>query len=232
MISRELLLKGLRHPHHVPEYLIGRLFPSSSIGPNWRREDGIITFATGGFAGGSPSRPALCARIHREATQIDRLLGDREYDSALEVGCGYGRMTGWIASHAGDLTAVEPNERALAAARRLYPEVDFTATSADSLPYSSDDFDLVVSWAVLGHVPPEAIEPTAREIRRVLDGTGTLLLCEKTRGESGSAAWVRSPEEYEALFAPFRVVESETRSTEPGFDHARKMEAMRLERPE
>lgn len=221
--------KGLQNPVSVPAYVVGRLFPASSWGPSWRRDDGFITFEVGGFAGGSPSRAELCARDYHEATQIRRLLGERTYERSLEIGCGYGRVTGWIADHARRSAAVEPNGEVLAQAERLYPDVEFHRTLADDMPFADGSFDLVVSWAVLGHVTPEAIEPVADEVRRVLADDGTLLLCERTSGEPGAASWVRSQAEYEALFAPYEVVESEPRSTEPTFEYARTMEAMRLD---
>ncbi|MFC6836140.1 class I SAM-dependent methyltransferase [Halomarina ordinaria] len=226
-----LVRKGYREPGKVPGYLLGRLFPGSRWGPGWVREDGYITFREDSLTGGSPSRPEFSARVYHEATQIERLLDGREYDRALEIGCGYGRLVGWVASHADEAAAIEPNAEALAAARRAYPEVDFEVALADDIPYPDDHFDLVVAWAVLGHIPPGTIERAAREIRRVLRDDGTLLLCERTSGDSASGVWVRSRGDYEALFDPFAVVAAEERAAEPSFEYARYMETMRLDAP-
>ena len=97
----------------IPPYLLGRLFPNSRWGPEWRRENGFVTFEDGGFAGGSPTRPELSARIYYEVSQIRESLGERQFDRSLEVGCGYGRLSGWIAEYAEDAVAIEPNTDAL-----------------------------------------------------------------------------------------------------------------------
>lgn len=229
-IRADLVKKALRNPELIPSYLLGRLFPDSRWGPNWRREGGYVVFDDGGFAGGDPSRPELSTRIYREVQQLGELLPEERFDRSLEIGCGYGRLSGWIAAHADEAVGVDPNERAIEVARTMHPELAFEATGADEIPFPDDHFDLLVSWAVLQHVPPESIEAVADEISRVLDEDATMVLCEMTSGESGRSNWVRSPAEYESLFDPFEIRTRVERAAEPTFDYADHSETMVLAR--
>ena len=45
-------------------------------------------------------------------------------DRALEVGCGYGRLTLWIDDLVTQTDAVDPNENAIADAKEQYPQID------------------------------------------------------------------------------------------------------------
>jgi len=50
-----LLKRGLKRPHRVPPYLLGRLFPESRWAPDWQTGDGFVTFREGGCGYGRPS---------------------------------------------------------------------------------------------------------------------------------------------------------------------------------
>jgi len=217
----DLIRKGIRNPEQVSAFVLGKLFPDSRWSPNWRREDGYITFEDGGFAGGSPSRWELSARIYREARLLEEVLAHEQFDRALEVGCGYGRLSGWIADRATRSIGIDPNGTALRKAKASYPNLAFARSLAEVLPFPGDSFDLAVSWAVLQHVRPDSIEAVAAEIRRVLEDDATILLCERTAGEPGRTSWVRSVEEYRSLFAPYELRTVTDRPAEPTFDYAR-----------
>lgn len=227
-LRADLVKKGLRNPRQVPPFLLGQLFPNSNWAPNWRREDGYVMFEDGGFAGGSPSRPELSARIYREVQQLREVLADTQYERSLEIGSGYGRLSGWIADHADEAVGVDPNEEAIKIARTMYPEITFHVMGAEDLPFPDDHFDLFVSWSVLQHVPPESIGGVAAEVRRVLTDDATVVLCEKTRGDPGRTSWVRSTAEYESLFAPCELRTRAKRPGEPTFEYSEYSETMVL----
>lgn len=229
MRFRDLAAKGLRNPQQVPPFVLGRLLPQSRWAPNFRRKNGFVTFESGGFAGGSPGRPELSARIYHETDAIDAALGDREFDRALEVGCGYGRLSGWFADRADDHVAVEPNRDAVGQAADLYPDLEFAAGVADALPFPADSFDLVTSWIVLSHVQPGHVEAAASELVRVLRDDGVLLACEHTAGQPGTAVWPRSLDEYRGLFAPLSLTHTGPRGTEPTFEYADRTTSMLFE---
>lgn len=229
MRLRDLAAKGLENPEQVPPFVLGRLLPGSRWAPNHRRENGFVTFESGGFAGGSPGRPELSARIYHETTAMDAALGDRSFDSALEVGCGYGRLSGWIAERADSHVALDPNADAVGQGHTLYPDLDFAVGLADDLPFPDDSFDLVTSWIVLSHVQPAHVEAAASELVRVLADGGVLLTCEHTTGQPGTAVWPRSLDEYAELFAPLSLTHTGERGTEPTFEYADRTTSMLFE---
>lgn len=226
----KVLKKGLKHPTQVPPHVVGRLLPNSRWGPSWYRENGFITFDDGEFAGGAPSRAELSARIFYEAGQLESVLAGRGYERSLEIGCGYGRLSGWISRFAERAVAIEPNAEVVDQAEVLYPDVEFHETTADDLPFEDDRFDLGVSWSVLSHVPPDSIEDAAAETVRVLRPDATLVLCEKTRGEEAAASWPRPASAYERLFDPFEVTSVSKRRTEPTFSYGDRYDLLVLER--
>jgi SAM-dependent methyltransferase len=168
----------------------------------WHRENGAITFEEGSFQW-SPDSPAeYHAKLYHEFEGIEGFLGRHcrlPVERSLEVGCGYGRLSPWLARLSGSHHAVDPNSEAIETAQTHYPSVDFRESTAQELPYEDDTFPLVVTWNVLMHVPPDDIEDAIAEIRRVLRPEGTLLAMENTTDTTSPIHWGRSREEYEQL---------------------------------
>lgn len=97
----------------------------------------------------------------------------------LELGCGTGKNTRWLADIAGSVHALDFSGGMLARARRAVPAPHVRFTRHDiRLPWPVADgaVDLVVGNLVLEHV--ERLEPVFAEAARVLRPGGTLFLCE------------------------------------------------------
>ena len=225
---KSLLKRGIGNPRQVLPYVLSQGLPNSRWGPEWRKQNGVITCVDGGFAGGSPTRPELSARLYYEVNQLQSALDTAQYDRSLEIGCGYGRLSGWISQHAETNAAIEPNRDAITEAHRHYPHIDFQCARVEQLPYESDTFDLIVSCMVLSHVPSTAIEDAIAELKRVAAPSCTVLLWERTRGEPGQASWPRSSNEYEELFEPFTLVTHEQRKAEPTWEYVTNIDMMLL----
>lgn len=81
-------------------------------------------------------------------------LGDFRGRRVLEMGCGDGRLTPGIASHAASVVAFDPDADAVACARRSLPaelaqRVVFRVASAREIDLERHAFDLVVfSWSL------------------------------------------------------------------------------------
>jgi SAM-dependent methyltransferase len=162
--------------------VITRLFPGSSHGPAFYRIGDYVTFRTSGFAGGS--LPEVLGRTHYEVRVLRQALealprsaGPRK---SLEIGCGYGRLSAYIAEYVDEAHSVDINPQALREAKRLYPHVNFAEASATQLPFGDDSFDVVVSWTVLQHVMPHLIDGALAELNRVAKDSATIVLCEAT----------------------------------------------------
>ena len=100
-------------------------------------------------------------------------------DDVLEIGCGTGLNTQWLAARAGQVVAVDFSEAMLEKARTRLEETDVILRPLDvTEPWSFEgrQFDSVVSTLVLEHV--ERLGHVFREARRVLRPGGHLYLSE------------------------------------------------------
>ena len=73
----------------------------------------------------------------------------------LDVGCGTGRWTKYLASKAGFIEAVDPSQAIFAADKLLgdTKNVRLSQASIETLPFADETFDFVMSIGVLHHIP-------------------------------------------------------------------------------
>jgi ubiquinone/menaquinone biosynthesis C-methylase UbiE len=100
----------------------------------------------------------------------------------LEVGCGTGELLRFAGERfpAASLTGLDPDSDALARARRKLDvagrEAELVVGHAESLPFPTGSFDLILSSLMLHHLDSHAKALALAEWRRVLDPGGVLLL--------------------------------------------------------
>ncbi|MGH9873439.1 MAG: class I SAM-dependent methyltransferase [Pyrinomonadaceae bacterium] len=97
----------------------------------------------------------------------------------VEVGCGTGRNTEWLAERAAELIGLDFSEAMLARARARVnnPRVRFVQHDVRAnWPLADASADVIVAMLVLEHV--EHLETVFSEAFRVLIGGGQFLLCE------------------------------------------------------
>jgi SAM-dependent methyltransferase len=99
--------------------------------------------------------------------------------SALDFGCGLGRLTRALAARFGEVVGVDISERMITGARRLHesvPNASFIVNAEPHLEvFPSDRFDLVYAKLVLGHQPTVAVAlDYVGELVRVLRPGGLL----------------------------------------------------------
>ena len=100
----------------------------------------------------------------------------------LELGCGGAEITRNIATSGADrkITAFEVDE--IAHDKNLQitdlPNVTFGLSGAQEIPLEDESVDVVFMFKSLHHVPPELMEPSMREIRRVLKQGGLVYISE------------------------------------------------------
>jgi ubiquinone/menaquinone biosynthesis C-methylase UbiE len=104
-------------------------------------------------------------------------------ESVLDIGCGTGTLA--IAAKrrvgpAGSVSGIDPSPEMLARAgrkaRKAGLDVVFRNATAQALPFPGGRFDVVLTSAVLHHLPRDARAECAREMRRVLKPGGRLLV--------------------------------------------------------
>lgn len=147
------------------------------------------------------TRSEFSHELYIDSKNLVDALEDCSPSRSLEVGCGYGRLTPWIAERAEEHYGVDPARSLLSAARREYPDVRFQRAAAEALPFPDDAFDLAVTWGVLNHVPSDSIDTATDEIHRVVVPDGTLVISEATAGTPDPRWEYRSIDEWRDLFA-------------------------------
>jgi len=107
------------------------------------------------------------------AAMADVVAGQR----ALDVGCGPGALTTELVRRLGAaaVTAVDPSEPFVAAARERHPGVTVERASADHLPFPDQSFDVALAQLVVHFMA----DPVAglREMARVARRNGVLAAC-------------------------------------------------------
>jgi ubiquinone/menaquinone biosynthesis C-methylase UbiE len=97
----------------------------------------------------------------------------------LELGCGTGKNSEWLAEHARQLTALDFSAGMLAVARERVrsPNVRFVEHDIrERWPVEAGDVDVVIGNLVLEHL--RDLAPVYAEAARVLTAGGQLFLCE------------------------------------------------------
>ena len=98
----------------------------------------------------------------------------------VDVGCGDGTNTRFMAEQGGHVTGVECGELPLAKARAANPVADerYLEGRGENLPLDSGWADLVLFFNSLHHIPSEAMDDAIGEAWRVLAPGGQLLINE------------------------------------------------------
>src|SRR5436190_6963258 len=96
---------------------------------------------------------------------------------ALDVGCGPGALTTVLAARLGPaaVTAVDPSEPFVAAAKERHAGVDVRQAAAERLPFPDEEFDVSLAQLVVHFMS----DPVAglREMRRVTRRGGVVAAC-------------------------------------------------------
>ena len=116
-----------------------------------------------------------------ESEIYNRLL-ELDGKHILELGCGCAEITRDIASDGVDrkITALEVDE--IAHEKNLQitdlPNVTFALSGAQAIPLENESVDMAFMFKSLHHVPLNLMEPSMREIRRVLKPGGLAYISE------------------------------------------------------
>lgn len=97
--------------------------------------------------------------------------------SALDVGCGPGALTGVLVARlgAGSVAALDPSEPFVAECAARHPGVVVRLGQAEAVPFAAESFDRVLAQLVL-HFVTDPVQ-CAREFRRVLRSGGVVAAC-------------------------------------------------------
>jgi len=173
-----------------------------------------------------PEPPALLV----EAVASGRIKPCR----VVDLGCGAGNYSVWLAQHGFDVTGIEISQSAIALAGKLAASkgVSCRFVAADllgDLREFHSSFDLAFDWEVLHHIQPEDRPGYLQNVRNLLRPDGMYIsLCfsdkdiEFSGGQKifktplGTILYFSTEEELEELYKPlFHIIELKTVSV-PG----------------
>jgi len=95
----------------------------------------------------------------------------------LEVGCGDGRLTALLANKVEAITAIDPDNNNIEAARKNINGVNFVVGSGEELDFANEAFDIVMFSYSLHH--QDCVKALA-EAKRVVRQDGHILIIEPT----------------------------------------------------
>ena len=111
------------------------------------------------------------------APQLSDFAGVHSGQRVVDVGCGPGALTQELVARLGPdaVSAADPSESFVLAARERYPGVDVRQAGAEELPFSDDAFDAALAQLVV----PFMADPLAglREMARVTRRGGVVAAC-------------------------------------------------------
>lgn len=112
-----------------------------------------------------------------EEIAIRRLLRNRRFKNAVDIGGGYGRLCLLLEQFADKVTLAEPSQQQLDIAKDFlkdHPEVDQKLMQADDLAFKDGTVDLLTMIRVMHHLPDPSAE--FNEIHRVLSASGYAII--------------------------------------------------------
>jgi SAM-dependent methyltransferase len=95
-------------------------------------------------------------------------------DRIIDLGCAAGALTDYFSECGATVVGVDSEERAIAMARTLFPDLEFRQADVAELPFDSDSFDKAVAGDLVEHLDDSTFLAMLRELRRVLVPGGTL----------------------------------------------------------
>jgi ubiquinone/menaquinone biosynthesis C-methylase UbiE len=101
----------------------------------------------------------------------------------LDVGCGNGIYTSWLAKKGSPAFGIDHNLKNLRWAKTEFPNAHFLMANGEALPFDDEYFGAVMLTEVLEHTRDD--RKTLEEIRRVTKAGGVLLLSTPHRGLFG-----------------------------------------------
>ncbi len=112
-----------------------------------------------------------------ERIALRRLLKNKHFAHAADIGGGYGRLCVFLKDYADKVTLAEPSQQQLDIGKEFLKnqkDIDMILTQADDLKFKDESLDLITMIRVMHHLPDPSAEFS--EIKRVLSPDGYFVL--------------------------------------------------------
>jgi SAM-dependent methyltransferase len=100
----------------------------------------------------------------------------RDKGEVCEIGCGPGQIARYLKDRGFNIRGIDLSPQMVSAASRLNPDISFAQGDMLALDLSDDQFAGVVSFYAIIHLRRDQIVAALREMRRVLQPDGILLV--------------------------------------------------------
>ena len=111
-------------------------------------------------------------RPEQDVIDIVPFLRSRGITTVLDLGCGIGRHSLFLASEGFEVSSLDASTTGLTVARDYSRNarlpIEFCVSKMTQLPYRADSFDYVLAWNVLYHGAPNIVQLSFNETLRVL----------------------------------------------------------------
>lgn len=95
-------------------------------------------------------------------------------DRVLEIGCGNGGMLNYLTEKGFEVEGVEISKERIKKSKQIYGSLPIRKVDGIKLPFEKNEFDIVISFDVIEHIPDTDGHLT--EVKRVLKKRGKYLL--------------------------------------------------------
>ena len=124
-----------------------------------------------------PARLIACPHYINYLRIIQTELAPFRGQRILDIGCGDGRFCYYLKSENAVIYGVDYSERAVAFATIMNPQANFQLGDLTGrLPFDDTSFDQIVLVDTLEHIQPHLIPHAMKEIHRVLNYEGQLII--------------------------------------------------------
>lgn len=186
-------------------------------GTDYKIEDGVVTWDN--YDWGAGDNPAETSAINYSIVRdLRRAIEDTQFDTAIEIGAGYGRVTPWLDLFADEVIALEPNSEMIEKIGTYYPDVIPINEKAQDIPLADGSVDLVFTRSVLHHIPEPDFYDVCEEIQRIRSNDGMAVFMEDVKGQETSTHHPRPVDEYREIFGDWDFRDNWARYT-PGFEY-------------
>lgn len=143
--------------------------------------------------------------------------------AVIDVGCGPGQWTRFLADSGLDVTGVDPVPEFVTSAAATHPGIDFAVGTAEALDRPDSSLGGILAWYSLIHTAPSRLPAALQEFARCLRPGGALMLGFFAGADAEpfdhavirAYTWTVETISQQVTAAGFRVVETATR-TDPG----------------
>jgi SAM-dependent methyltransferase len=95
-------------------------------------------------------------------------------DRIIDLGCAAGALTHYFSGYGATVVGIDSEERAIATARSLFPDLEFKQADVADLPFGTHSFDKAVAGDLVEHLNDATFRRMLGELGRVLIPGGSV----------------------------------------------------------